>query len=166
MVSRNFLFVAGLAILSVFALTSNTKAATMSAPIEIMDTEFFELDVSDPAGFDQEFLNGLMETITDLQLLFYAIPPMMDPVTYSEILGGYSVAPGDTFSLKLAGLPPTGRAALAANNTAQLSSDEIIAVFDGFDGPAPSPVPLPAGIWLLGSGVMLLGARRVLKRSA
>ncbi|MEM8958742.1 MAG: hypothetical protein AAGC86_13115 [Pseudomonadota bacterium] len=141
---------------------------------DIFDSEFIPVSVDETGDFSRIFRNMTGGIIDTIRMVF--LPPLeQDP----DVRGG-TVLTADVnevvytalnfqveqlFRIRLIGLVPESRFALASNNTTPLDPSEVARIFELFDGTpigqdpiAGVPVPLP--IFLLGSGLILLWGSR------
>lgn len=154
------------------------KAASITyngeSVIDIFDDQFIPVAVDESGDYSQIFRNmtgGIIDTIR----MIFLMPLEQDP----DVIGG-TVQHADVnevvysalnfqverlFRIRLIGLIPESRFAIASNNTTPLDPSEIARIFELFDGDpigqepiAGVPVPLP--IVLLGSGLLLLWGTR------
>lgn len=176
-------------ILAVFAVTcvvtlsgGAAKATSITyngEPVfDIVDSDFIPLAVDDTGTVSRIYRNMTQSIIDTLRLVFLkplaqdpdvrggsVLHATVDEVIYSDL----NIQTEQLFRLRLIGLVPKSRFALASNNTAPLAQSEIERIFNEFDSPpvgqgTNGQIPLPFPILLLGSGLVLLWGFRLKSR--
>lgn len=176
-VLRNILI--AFAMLCTAALSGGAaKAASITyngEPVfDIFDSDFIPVSVDDAGEFSRIFRNMTGGIIDTIRMVF--LPPLeQDPdvqggeVLYADVNEVVYTALNfqieQLFRIRLIGLVPESRFALASNNTTPLDPSEIARIFEFFDGDPVGQdpiagIPLPLPIFLLGSGLILLWGSR------
>lgn len=137
---------------------------------DILDHDFIPDTVGDSGDVSKIYRNMTDVIVNTLRIIFITalsqnpdvrggsvLQSSVDEVIYTNL----NIQTEQLFRLRLIGLVPESRFALATNNIAPLDESEIERITDMFDSPSGggSPgaqVPLPFPILLLGSGLVLL----------
>ena len=169
---RNFLTAA--AVIGVLGLSGGAAKATTvthnGEPVfDILDHDFIPDIVDDTGDVSKIYRNMTQTIIHSLRIIFVTalssdpdvrggnvLHSNVDEVIYTDL----NIQIEQLFRLRLIGLVPESRFAMATNNIAPLDDRELERITNMFDSPTGggpgAQIPLPFPILLLGSGLVLL----------